>query len=101
MDIDKLAASIADRLVVHGYPVKETCAVLGISKPTLMKEINSGRLKHYRVGHRMFVSHHAAVEWQRAREVETEKKNPRRRTGVQNGERVMPNPIPEETHNAK
>jgi len=37
------------------YSIKETCYALGISRPTVMRLIETKKLGHIRVGHRIII----------------------------------------------
>ncbi len=54
------------------YSIPEACLVLGICKDTLYDEINSGRIKTFKVGQRRrFISHEAMQQFIRDREAAT------------------------------
>ncbi len=46
-----------------------------VGRTTTYQEIDSGRLKTYKVGRRRYISAHAAAEWQRRLETETDDSN--------------------------
>ena len=53
------------------HNVERTCERLGFkSRQTFYNEVNSGRLRTYKVGRRRFASEEACVEYVRAREAE-------------------------------
>ena len=46
-----------------------------VGRTTTYQEIDSGRLKTYKVGRRRYISAHAAAEWQGRLETETDDSN--------------------------
>ncbi len=46
-----------------------------VGRTTTYQEIDSGRLKTYKVGRSRYISAHAAAEWQRRLETETDDSN--------------------------
>jgi hypothetical protein len=54
------------------YSMKEARQALGFgSQATLYEQINSGRLRTYKVGGRRYCTHDALIEFQHDREVES------------------------------
>lgn len=53
------------------YSIEQACKVLNFSRQTIYEEINSGRLKTYKVGTRRFVSVGAIDTYIKDRELET------------------------------
>lgn len=52
------------------YTVDDAVHVLGLSRPTIYREISAGRLRTYHVGRRRYVSAEAIREYIAAREAE-------------------------------
>ena len=46
------------------YTINEFCALFKLSKPTVYAEINSGRLRSYKVGRKRCISRQSAQLWQ-------------------------------------
>ena len=46
------------------YTINEFCALFKLSKPTVYTEINSGRLRSYKVGRKRCISRQSAEVWQ-------------------------------------
>jgi len=53
------------------YSIGEAMRALGICRSTIYREINSGRLRTFRIGNRRFISPEALRAYVRARERET------------------------------
>ncbi|MFP5504873.1 MAG: helix-turn-helix domain-containing protein [Gammaproteobacteria bacterium] len=53
------------------YTIDDATQVLGLSRPTLYREIAAGRLRTYHVGRRRYVSADAVREYIAAREAES------------------------------
>lgn len=53
------------------YTIDDATQVLGLSRPTLYREISAGRLRTYHVGRRRYVSADAVREYIAAREAES------------------------------
>jgi len=45
------------------HSIEEVCGITRLSRPTVRKEINSGDLRSFRVGRRLFVAHGALLKW--------------------------------------
>lgn len=43
--------------------VEEVCDLVGLSRPTLYRELNEGRLKASKLGRKTFISREALQEW--------------------------------------
>jgi len=54
-----------------GYSVPEFAQMIGLCVDTVYKEINSGRLKSFKVGKRRIISPDACKEYVKQRETET------------------------------
>lgn len=52
------------------YTIDDATHVLGLSRPTIYREIAAGRLRTYHVGRRRYVSAEAVNEYIAAREAE-------------------------------
>ena len=61
------------------FSMEELTQVLGLSKPTIYEEMNSGRLRSYTVGTRRFATREAVREWQAGQEATTV--IPKKKTG--------------------
>jgi excisionase family DNA binding protein len=57
------------------YTVNQFIDSFKVGRTTTYQEIDSGRLKTYKVGRRRYISAHAAAEWQRRLETETNTDN--------------------------
>jgi hypothetical protein len=53
------------------YTIPQFIATFKVGRTKTYEEIGSGRLATYRVGRRRYISGHAATEWQRRLEAET------------------------------
>ena len=59
------------RLNIFSYSINQLMEVLHVSRQTVYDEINSGRLKTFKIGRRRFVSDDALREYIKDREEET------------------------------
>lgn len=57
------------------FTVNQFIDTFKVGRTTTYQEIDSGRLKTYKVGRRRYISSHAATEWQRRLETETNESN--------------------------
>ena len=57
------------------YTVNQFIDSFKVGRTTTYQEIETGRLKTYKVGRRRYISAHAATEWQRRLETETSDSN--------------------------
>lgn len=55
----------------QAFSIPEFIGSFGVGRTKTYEEIESGRLKTYKVGRRRYISEHAAAEWQRKLETET------------------------------
>ena len=53
------------------FSIPEFLANFKMGRTTVYEEIGSGRLQTYKVGRRRYISAHAAADWQRKLEAET------------------------------
>lgn len=53
------------------YTINQFIDTFNVGRTTTYKEIDTGRLKTYKVGRRRFISVRAAEDWQRRLEAET------------------------------
>lgn len=59
-------------LIKIGYSISEVCMILGVCRDTVYNEINTGRLKTFKVGpRRRFVSQDALQTYVKQREAAT------------------------------
>ena len=60
----------------QAFTIEQFLSVFKVGRTTAYEEIGSGRLNTYKLGRRRYVSAHAAAEWQRKLEAETNQPTP-------------------------
>lgn len=60
----------------QAFTIPEFISHLKVGRTRTYEEIGSGRLLTYKVGRRRYISAHAAAEWQRKLEAETNQPTP-------------------------
>ena len=68
-----MPSKVTDSNSAHSIP--KVCELLDLSHPSIYSEINSGRLRSFKVGRRRFVSQEAINAWIRDREAEATTEN--------------------------
>lgn len=58
-------------MIQQAFTIPEFIGTFKVGRTTTYEEIGTGRLATYKVGRRRYVSAHAAAEWQKKLEAET------------------------------